>query len=184
MAEDKVKRRDQVKELIALGSMTKAEIADKLEVSVACVSSQMTYLRWMGNFIKYDEDKVLSFVTEEVYEEWQKELKANRKGKATSTRTPEEQAVAIAKTITSQETSMAKWNKKLEQVEADLEKEPDDEELEDLKDEAEANITLLRIKLKRNKAKAEDLPGVAEEVAEEVVEESDDADEVEDEELL
>jgi predicted transcriptional regulator len=158
MAEEKtMNRREQVAELIKEGTHTKAEIAEMLDVSPASVSSQMTYLRWMGNFIKYDENKVLTFCTEDEYNDWQEELAANRKTK-TSARTPEEQAEATYKAIERQETQLSTWQKKLAQIESDIADDPDDAQLDEFKREAEANITLLEIKISRNKVKQEDLP--------------------------
>jgi len=150
-------RREQVAELIEEGAHTKAEIAEALDISPASVSSQMTYLRWMGHFIKYDDNKVLSFCSEDEHAAWQAELAANRKGK-TSARTPEEQAEATYNTIQRQETQLSNWQKKLAQIEADIQDDPEDEQLDEFKREAEANITLLEIKLSRNRAKQEDLP--------------------------
>lgn len=155
---EKINRREQVRELIQKGTMTKQEIAEEIDVSSASVSSQMTYLRWMGNFIKYDSDKILSFCTEEEYNEWQEELAANRKTKSASTRTPEEQAEATHKAIKRQNVQLGNWGKKLEAITRDLQTEPEDDELLELELEANANITLLKIKIRRNEAKAEQLP--------------------------
>lgn len=163
----KPNRREQVRELIEQGVYTKAQIAEMIGVSSASVSSQMTYLRWMGNHIRYDKEKILSFCTEEEYNNWQAELEANRKSKSTAARTPEEQAKAVAKAIERQTKQLATWNKKLEQITADLQAEPDDEELLEYEAEANANITLLEIKIKRNNAKAADLPDVPDEDEEE-----------------
>ena len=172
----KLDRRGQVKGMIDEACHTKAEIADKIGVSQASVSSQMTYLRWMGNFIKYDADKILSFCTEDEYAEWQAELQANRKTKSTAARTPEEQAKAVAQAIERQEKQLENWGKKLAQITDDLQAEPDDDELLELEAEANANIVLLKIKIKRNGIKATELPAVPEE---DEVEESDAAEEAE-----
>jgi len=150
-------RREQVAELIKEGTHTKAEIAEALDISAASVSSQMTYLRWMGNFIKYDENKILTFCTEDEYNDWQEELAKNRKTK-TSARTPEEQAEAVYKTIERQESQLANWQKKLTQINADIADDPNDEQLDEFRREAEANITLLEIKISRNRVKQDDLP--------------------------
>lgn len=159
----KLDRRGQVKSLLEEATHTKAEIADKIGVSQASVSSQMTYLRWMGNFIKYDADKILSFCTEDEYAEWQAELQANRKTKSTAARTPEEQAKAVAQAIERQEKQLENWDKKLVQITADLQAEPDDDELLELEAEATANIVLLKLKIKRNAVKADELPEVPDE---------------------
>jgi hypothetical protein len=179
----KLDRRGQVKSLIEEACHTKAEIADKIGVSQASVSSQMTYLRWMGNFIKYDADKILSFCTEEEYEAWQAELQANRKTKSTAARTPEEQAKAVAQAIERQEKQLENWEKKLAQITADLQAEPEDDELLELEAEANANITLLQLKIKRNAVKAEELPDIPEEDEVDEVEETDE-DQAEGEESL
>jgi len=157
-AAEKINRREQVKELIATGEFTKAEIATKLEVSAASVSSQMTYLRWMGNFIKYDADKKLAFCTEEEYTAWQESLNANRKTKTAAARTPEEQAKATFVAGKRHESALAGWQKKLDQITKDLEADSDDEALLELEAEAQASITLLQIKIKRNAARASELP--------------------------
>jgi ADP-dependent phosphofructokinase/glucokinase len=122
----------------------------------------MTYLRWFGNYIKTDADKVLTFVSEEEFNAWQEEVKANRKTRSVSTKTPEEQATTLAKTIKSQTKTLAAWDKKLENTELALEDEPDDADLNEYLDECGANITLLKIKLRRNKAKADTLPEATE----------------------
>jgi len=156
---EKVNRREQVKELIETGEYTKAEIAAKLEVKDASVSSQMTYLRWMGHFIVADENKKLRFCTEDEYNAQQEVVLANRKAKAsTSAKTPQEQADALAKTLKTQRAAYAKAQAKVDQVNADIAEDPDDEELVELKEEADANATLLRIKIKRNEAAAAKLP--------------------------
>ncbi len=155
---EKVNRREQVKELIEAGQWTKAGIAEQLGVKTSSVSSQMTYLRWMGFFIIADEEKVLHFCTEVEAAAHQEKLSAKRKTKSTTTRTPLEQAEAIAKTIKSQKAALKKWTEKVTLIKADLDSAPDDDDLTDLRDEAEANITLLGIKLKRNTQKALDLP--------------------------
>lgn len=160
-----VNRREQVKELIEKGNMTKAEIAEALEVNPASVSSQMTYLRWMGNFIIADpETKALSFCTEEEFEAHQALVKASRKSKASAaSKDPQEVANALAKTLKTQRAQYTKALAKCAQVDADIANEPDDLELIELKEEADANATLLRIKIKRNEAKAETLPEPVEE---------------------
>lgn len=45
-------KRKEILDLIAEGKYTKKEIADRVEVKPAGVSSQMTYLRWMGHNIE------------------------------------------------------------------------------------------------------------------------------------
>ena len=174
-----VNRREQVKELIEKGNMTKAEIAEALEVNPASVSSQMTYLRWMGNFIIADpETKALSFCTEEENEAHQTLVKASRKSKASAaSKDPQDVANALAKTLKTQRAQYTKALVKCAQVDADVQLEPDDMELIELKEEADANATLLRIKIKRNEARAENLPEPVE-VEDEVVEPETDDDEL------
>lgn len=186
MAEKKISKREQVKALIGKGGYTKQMIADELSTSIGSIGSQMTYLRWMGNFIKYDADKVLSFVTEEEHDAWQEELKANRKTTTTAAKTPEEQAIACQKAIGRQETQLTNWNKKLETIEIALDEDEDSEELQELLDEANANITLLTIKIRRNEARAETLPEAPEEpdVPEELAEVNTPSDTEDEEELL
>ncbi len=174
MTDKKVTKRELVKAEIEAGGKTKIEIAEALEMSVASVSSQMTYLRWMGLFIKYDEEKVLSFVTEEEFDAWQAELKANRKTTSVSNKTPEEQASAVAKTLKNQNAALARWDKKLDDANLMLDEDEDDEEAIEFKAESEANIVLLKIKIRRNETKAADLPDVPEELESEASDEDED----------
>jgi len=174
---EKVNRREQVKELIATGNYTKAEIAAELGVNDASVSSQMTYLRWMGNFILANADKKLRFVTQEEAEAAEAAVIANRKVGTTSAKSPQERADALVKTIKTQESAYAKALAKCKQVDKDLEDDSNDEELLEIKEEADANEVILRLKLKRNKALAAELPepNVADVVAD-IPETSDDED--------
>ena len=160
MADAKLNRRDQIKELIQTGDYTKKEIAEELGIKESGVSSQLTYLRWMGFFITFDDDKKLNFVTEEEYAAWEAEKKANRKTKVSvSKKTPLEQYNGLAKTISSQEKSLATWEDKLSLLEAE------DQTDDTLIPEASANITLLGIKIQRNQAKLDALD-VSEDVSE------------------
>ena len=166
---EKPNRREQLIERIKTGKMTKADIAEDIGIKVSGVSSQMTYLRWMGHFIIWDEDKKLSFTDEEGFNAWEAAKKAGRKSVSKSTRTPQEQFDALTKTIASQTKSLAKWEKKLKLMEAE------DYEVEDdtLIPEAQANITLFEIKIQRNEDKLaainmDDVEEVEEDVAEEV----------------
>lgn len=143
MAEKELGKKELVKQLIGEGEHTKAEIAAKLSMSTASVSSQMTYLRWMGNFIVYDEKKILSLVTEEEYKEWQATLQANKKPKIT--KTPEQLAKQAVKSLAKLKTSLASWELRLDK--ADENEAIDD--MEEFQAEASANIVLLEIKIKR-----------------------------------
>lgn len=179
-AETKSKR-DQVLEMLREGGYTREEIADALDMTVASVSSQFTYLRWMGNFIIYDEDKVIHLVNQEEYDKWLEEKAANRKTKSsTSAKTPQEQADALDKTIKNQTKQLENWQAKKTKIDNDLEAMPDDDELQEMQAEAAANITLLQIKIKRNNAKLADLPEPADaddieaEVADDVEADDDD----------
>ena len=163
-------RQDQVKDLIAKGGYTKKAIADELGIPVNSVSSQLTYLRWKGNNIMTDPDtKVLSFVTEEELKAHEDAVKAARAAKASSatSKSPQERANALAVTIKRQETQLAGFNKKVEAIEKDMADDieagkPEDPELAELLEEAKANATLMRIKIKRNKELAASLPEPAE----------------------
>lgn len=161
--EEKVKetpKRDQVLALLQDPTVkyTREELAIKLQTTVASISSQFTYLRWMGNFIIFDENKKLSLVSQAEYEAWAAARSAKAGKKATATRSPEAQAVALAKTVAGQEKQLATWAAKLEQVVKDLVAEPVNETLLELQTEARANVDLLTIKIKRNKAKLLELP--------------------------
>ena len=160
MSENKqVNRREQVKECINAGTFTKAEIAEHLGVNTASVSSQMTYLRWMGNFIVADENKKLRFVSEEEHTALTEVANANKKAKTVGTaKTPQEQANALAKALKNQKTLLAKAQAKVDQVNKDVAVDPSDTDLLELQAEAMANLTLLTIKIKRNGARATGLP--------------------------
>ena len=165
-------KRDQVKECIKRGDLTKAEIATALGMSLGSVSSQMTYLRWMDNYIVTDpETKILSFTTKEAFEALEAEKKANKSTKTTATRTPEERAQAVAKTIGTQEKQLAKWQAKSEQIAAFIAEHPEDADAALAAKEATASIALLEVKLARNTALLESLPEI-----EDVSDEDDDAD--------
>lgn len=158
----KKNKRELVKDCIEQGNMTKQEIADELGMSVASVSTQMTYLRWMDNYILIDpETKVLSFTDQETFEAAEAAKKANRKTKSTSTRTPEERAAAVAKTLGNQNKQLATWKTKLEAAEEMLE-EHADEAAELAVKEAEAMVALLEVKIVRNEVLADDLPAPVE----------------------
>jgi hypothetical protein len=64
----------------------------------------------------------------------------------------------MAKTLAKQNKEYIKALAKCDQVVKDLKSEPNDEELLELKEEAFAIASLLRIKIKRNEAIAKDLP--------------------------
>jgi len=145
-------RRDQVVELIKLGAFTKQEIADKIGVKNSSVSSQMTYLRWMGNFIVWDEAKRLRFTDEDGFKNWSAEKDLTKKTKTTAKRDPAVSAKTLTKTINKQTTDLSVWRDKLELLNAEAT--PDAE----LVAEAEANITLFTLKIKRNTAKLAELP--------------------------
>lgn len=181
--EDKPKR-EQVLDMLKEAKWTREEIAEALDMTVASVSSQLTYLRWMGNFIIYDENKILKTVTKEEYEQWMAEKEANKKTRTASTRTPEEQAVALAKTIKTQTKQLANWEEKLVKIQKDLQDMPDDEELLEMLDEANANITLLKIKLRRNKVKQDELPAITTDEEEELDEANEEDEDEEETELL
>ena len=168
----KVNRREQVKALIETGNYTKAEIVAELGIKAGSVSSQMTYLRWMGMFIIADpETKKLRFVSEEEYDEYEAKAAAARGSKSSSSaKTPQERANALVGTIGRQEKQLEGFIAKVAQVTKDLESDAENAELLELLEEAKANETLMRIKLKRNRALAETLPEP--EVVEETTEEA------------
>jgi len=169
-----INKRDQVKALIALGTLTKAEIAEKLDMSVASVSTQMTYLRWMDNYILTDPDtKILSFTDQETFDKLEAERRANRKTKTTATRTPEERAQAAAKTVGNQEKQLATWTTKLGSINEIALEHPDDADVALNMKEAKAMVDLLEVKLARNSALLESLPDI-DDVEDDVEDESSD----------
>jgi len=150
---EKTNKRSLITELIKTGNYTKAEIAAEIGMKVAGVSSQLTYLRWMGNYIAWDAEKKLQFVDADAYAAWEASRSANTKKaktKSESTRTPSAQIEALEKTMAKQSTDLKRWEDKLQLIEAD-------NLGEDLATEAQANITLLTIKMGRNAARLEEL---------------------------
>ena len=164
VAETKVQelsKQEQVKNLIMKGGYTRETIAKELGMSVASVSSQFTYLRWRGNFIIFDDAKVLSLVTEEEFNAWKaaKDAKAGtKKTAAASTKTPAEQYKALAKQIGTEKKQLEAWKAKLTTIEKDLAAMPNDVELLEMQAEAGAMIVLLGIKVNRNERKLATMP--------------------------
>jgi hypothetical protein len=160
-------KRDQVKALITLGTMTKIEMAAELDMSVGSCSTQMTYLRWMDNYIfTHPETKIISFITKEEADAIEAAKPAKGSSKKASTRTPAERAVAVAKTIATQETALGKWNAKVVELEEVLEAVPDDADAILNMKEAVAQVALHEVKLERNEALAADLPDLEDAQAE------------------
>lgn len=161
-------KREQVKDCIALGTMTKAEIAVELDMSAGSVSTQMTYLRWMDNNIMSDsETKILTFVDQETWDAHMAAKEASKgSGKKASTRTPAERAVAVAKTIATQEKAKAKWDAKIVEVEELLATMPDDADAALNMKEAVAQVAIAEVKITRNEALAATLPDLEEATAE------------------
>ena len=180
-----VPKRDQVKLLIAKGGYTRDTIAKELGMSVASVSSQFTYLRWMGNFIIFDDDKHLSLVDEATYNAWvaEKAAKAGtKKTSASATKTPAEQYKTLAKTIGVEKKQQEAWKAKLAKIEKDQEDMPEDDELIEMGLEAGAMVTLLGIKVARNEKKLAAMPEPEEEpIDEDALPEDDGADVIEEE---
>lgn len=169
-------KREQVKALLN-GTMTREEIATQLGMSTASVSSQLTYLRWMGNFVIYDDDKKLSLATESEYNDWTaaKAAKAGtKKASAGSTKTPAEQYAALTKQIGTEKKQITTWEAKQAQLIKDLANDPNDAEFIEMKAEADAMLVLLNIKLNRNERKLAAMP----EPEEDVTDEGDGADEI------
>jgi hypothetical protein len=187
MSEEKtMTKRDQVLEMLNEGTFTREQIAEKLAMPVASVSSQFTYLRWMGNYIIYNEDKIVRTATKEMYDAWVAERAANKKTSTrASAKSPQDQADALAKTLANWKKLFASWGVKLKKIDADLITMPDDDELQELRDEAAANTTLLGIKIKRGEKKALTLPEPLDEATEnEEVEEAEETEDGEGEDLL
>lgn len=155
-----VSKREQVLAMLKEGVHTREQIATALSMSVASVSSQFTYLRWMGNYITYDANKVMSLATKEEYDVWAASREGQAKKAAVSKKTVEEQTALLGKTIETQTKQLSTWALKLNKINDDLKAMPDDEELTDMRDEAGANVVLLGIKLKRNKKRLTELPAI------------------------
>jgi len=156
-----VPKRDQVKALIEKGGYTREMIANELGMSVASVSSQFTYLRWMGNFIIFDDDKKLSMATEGEFNAWTaaKAAKAGtKKTAAASAKTPAEQYKALAKQIGTEKKQLDTWKAKLAVIEKDVAAMPEDAELHEMHAEATAMAVLLNIKVSRNEKKLAAMP--------------------------
>lgn len=167
MSEEKtMTKRDQVLEMLKEGTFTREQIAEKLGMPIASVSSQFTYLRWMGNYIIYDENKIVKSVSKETYDAWVAERAANKKTGKASTRDPQDQANALAKSLGNWKKLLTSWLGKKAKIDTDLHDMPDDEELQELGDEAAANVTLLTIKIRRGEKRALTLPEPLDEVDE------------------
>ena len=182
-------KRDQVLELLKLGTYTREEMATKLGMSVASVNSQFTYLRWMKNFIKYDEDKKLSLCTEEEYDAWEASKKSAVKKSTAKAKTPQEAYVAMKKALDADIKNRNAWVTKFEAAKVALAEDENDETLQDINAEAAAMVTLLSLKVKRGQKKFDETPeppaAVVEDVevtSDEVIEDSanvlDDSDDV------
>jgi hypothetical protein len=152
--ETKVTKKDQVFEMLQAGTFTKQQMADALDCKVGSISSNFTYLRWAGNFIKTDADGVCSLITEEEYEALEAEKAANRKEKTpATTKTPKEQAEAAEKSIKRMSTTLENWEQKQDAFLVEFEDKELNIDDQDKLDEAAANITLLKIKIKRANAR-------------------------------
>lgn len=160
MTEDEktVPKRDQVLELLKEGGYTREEMATKLNMSVASVNSQFTYLRWMKNFIKYDENKKLSLCTEEEYNEWEASKKATAKKSTAKVKTPAEAYVAMKKVLDTDTKNRDAWITKFEAAKAAVAADPNNEDLVDANAEASAMVILLSLKVKRAQAKFDATP--------------------------
>jgi hypothetical protein len=160
MTEVKVSKRDQVLAFLTLGTHTRIQMAEALDCKVASISSNFTYLRWMGNFITANEDGTMRLCTEEESVALEEAKVANRKAKSTAEpKTPEEQAAAANKALARAEKTLETWEQRQDAILVELEGDDEvTEELTDRRDEAAANITLLKIKIKRTKARLIDLP--------------------------
>lgn len=182
MSEDKAQpKRDQVLELLKEGGYTREEIATKLGMPLGSVNSQFTYLRWMGNFIVYDENKKLSLCTEAEYADWEAAKAANKKAPAVA-KSPEEQYVALQKALATDQKNLSAWATKFEAADKAWSEDTENEDLADNKTEAAAMVTLLSIKVKRatNKLAAMPTPEPKVVTSEEIVEAplSDDTDDI------
>jgi len=156
-------QRELVKELIETGEYTKAAIAEKLDMSAGSVSTQMTYLRWMGLFIATNpETKILTFCSQEEFEAMEAEKKAKAKTKTTSIKAPQERYDAVVKTIANQEKALEKWQTKVTDAQAVLEDHPDDEDVLLSLKEAEAMVIVTEVKLARNNKLMDELANLEE----------------------
>lgn len=170
--ETKVTKKDQVFEMLQEGTYTKQQMADALDCKIGSISSNFTYLRWAGNFIKTDADGVCSLITEEEAEAIEAEKAANRKEKTpATTKTPKEQAEAAEKAVKRMSTTLENWEQKQDAFLIEFEDKEVDIDDQDKLDEAAANIVLLKIKIKRANAR---LAALADQLSDE-----DDADETE-----
>lgn len=148
--EKAVNQRTKVSALIELNQFTKAEMSILLGITTQSISSQMSYLRIANKFIKYDENRVYSFCSEEEFNSWTASRVVSTKSKR-PTKSPVEQANVLAKSIKRQTTQKANLEAKLEAFDAS----ENTQETTDFVDEAEAKITLLEIGIRRAEAKLE-----------------------------
>ena len=151
-------KRDQVLELLKDGNYTREEMATKLSMSVASVNSQFTYLRWMGNFIRYDENKKLSICTEAEFNEWEASKKTATKASTAKPKSPVEVYEAMKKTLATDIKNRDAWIAKAAAANKAAAGNEDDEDLMDAIDEAEAMVVLLALKVKRGQIKFDATP--------------------------
>ena len=149
-------QRTKVEALIECGSFTKADMSTLLGLSIQSISTQMSYLRLGKKYTIYDESRVYSFCSEEEYAEWHAARKTKSKSKA-STKSPKDQASALAKTMKRQNTQLTNLTAKAPEVREAANVDPENQITRDNAAEIDAKITILEISLRRGAAKMETL---------------------------
>jgi len=150
--ENAVNQRSKVEALIRCNMFTKVEMSSLLGITTQSISSQMSYLRLSGVFIKYDENRVYSLCTEEEYKEWAESRETSAKGKG-STKSPVEQANGLAKSIQRQTTQKMKLDARVPELQGLYEADTDNQFHADNFSEAAAKIVLLEIGIRRAEIK-------------------------------
>ena len=178
MAGTKLSKKERVLQMLEEGTYTKGEMAEELDCKIGSINSNFTYLRWGGYFIKTDEEGICSLITEEEAKAIEAEKLAKRKEKTpATTKTPAEQLEAVKKSLKRMNTTLENWEQKQDNIliELDeLDREPNEDE-QDLREEAAANITLYKIKIKRANARLADLEALVEDNADDTDAEIDEA---------
>lgn len=135
-------KKAHILELITQNRYTKKEIAEIMGLSVASVSTHMTYLRWRGWHIIYDrESRIMRTTNPEGHATWVKEGQKNRP-------TEKQEIARLHKRLEYLYNSQIKWAAKR----SDIAPGNTREKRNDYHLECEANLALLKIHIKRAEA--------------------------------
>jgi hypothetical protein len=154
-------KREQILELVKEGEYTKAKIAEKVGMKPEGVSSQFTYLRWMGNNIAI-VDGICKILSDEEYAEYRKPKGGGKKATSKLPVVERVRRLIVA-------------NKKHQMALTKLEEnEPNENDPEILRDEWNAKQTILKAKIWRNEQQIDTLVGDNDDVLDEAQAQADD----------